>query len=151
MKKFTCATTKGMKSISIIFIVFRLGNIRVVELRKTFQLNNICRLLGILSLSVRLSRHFPALCTPPLPLANHPAALSHLFLGVPPTFSHFSNFRAMCVRVFSACVPVCECVCLFFRHIAAIECKQKDNNNNGTADMGAGEGSPKCVEGNSTI
>lgn len=53
----------------------------------------------------------------------------------------------MCVRVFSACVPVCECVCLFFRHIAAIECKQKDNNNNGTADMGAGEGVRSASKG----
>jgi len=50
----------------------------------------------------------PSSCTSPFVFGQSKTNLPF------PGFSHFSNFHAMCVRVFSACVPVCECVCLFF-------------------------------------
>jgi len=82
----------------------------------------------------------------PHPLWTHPAALPHSFLGnrkqISPLRRIFPLFQFSC-HVRKSFLRVCARVrvCVFiFRHIAAIECKQKSNNDAAWTWAG-GEGS----------
>jgi len=100
--------------------------------------------VGQLETVAIVARHFHV--RPPHPLWTHSAALPHSFLGnrkqISPLRRIFPLFQFSC-HVRKSFLRVCARVrvCVFiFRHIAAIECKQKSNNDAARTWSG-GEGS----------